>query len=207
MQKSALLELLRSPLAVAHIAMRAIGEALVMLVITVFMFMIFSVFLMNWQTLMISSASQYENVLEHRWHRSDLIEHFPKSIPTAAREVRFHFNAAFLQGGSSIELRARLPAEVIEGIERTYRPRAKGVFDAAGDPVGSDQEALLLPKLGFRTVPPQMSLDPPRATALPADFETLLLWSSEPVNLNHPHAGGISISRQRGEVVYWAEGG
>ena len=187
--------------------MRAIREAVSLLAAAVGLFIIWNITTTFWQLTRISRVSHYENVLNHRWHRSDLIEHFPESIPETAREVKFHFNAGYLQGGAAIELRVRLPADIIEEIDRTYRPRAKSVFDAAGDPVESNAKADPLPKLSFHTVPFEIDPTSGRFTPLPEGFETLLLWSPESVNLNHPRGAGITISHQRREVIYWAQDG
>ena len=50
-----------------------------------FVFLILlNVALMMWQLTPIADVTQYENVINLRWLRPDLIQHFPKTIPSDA---------------------------------------------------------------------------------------------------------------------------
>ena len=180
---------------------RLVGTAAV----TLGLFVVFSFVLMSWQGMMITNPRLYEIVLNHRWLATDLIEHFPESIPKSAENVVFYYTGGLLQAGSTLELRVRLSAEAVDEVERNYRPQAIGRFDAVRKPASDDVTVKILPKLHFQTLPAEANWA--LRTAPLEEFETLLLQAPEPVNLNHPKAAGVSIDRARNEVIYWAEYG
>jgi len=52
-----------------------------LLAATVIIFILFNIALMSWQLTPISAVSKFENVKRLRWHRNDLLEHFPEKFP------------------------------------------------------------------------------------------------------------------------------
>ncbi len=189
--------------------MKKITHVFGVLVATVILFILFNYALMLWQLTPISAVSMYENVKSLRWHREDLVEHFPETIPTRARAPQFYYRAGFLQGGSSIELRLQMPAEIVEEVYATYRPRAKLIFKGGKElPRGAD-DPNILPKWHFYTFSPDYNETSSLPPLLPQDFDTLLLsshsYNSNPTDWNHGDSSGISISRKRREIIYWAE--
>jgi len=172
-------------------------------------FYIFDAVLMLWQLTPITTASKYNNVMTLRWHDQQLIEHFPEQIPSDAENTRFYYRAGFLQGGSTIELRVKVPAKHVEEVYTAYRPKAKIILNGAEKLDRGTSNPDMLPKWSFVTFPPNENEIPGTHTLLPKDFEILLLssepYKSNPTDWNHGKATGISISRQRREIIYWAE--
>lgn len=180
-----------------------------LLAATVILFILFDIALMLWQLTPISAVSKYENVKRLRWHRKDLVEHFPETIPSGARDPRFYYRAGFLQGGASIELRLQLSAESVEEVYATYMLLAKSIFNGANKlPSGSNNPGIL-PKWRFFTFPPEQNETAGVPTLLPQDFENMLLssypYKSKPTDWNHGESSGIAISKERSEIIYWAE--
>lgn len=189
--------------------MKKVVQIFGLLAAAVVVFILFDIALMMWQLTPISSVSKYENVKKLRWHREALVEHFPETISSRARNPKFYYRAGFLQGGASIELRLQMPAEFIEAARATYTPRAKFIFAGAENLPSGTNNPDILPKWRFFTIPPEQNETPGVPPLLPPDFEILLLssypYKSNPTDWNHGESSGISISKKRNEIIYWAE--
>jgi len=189
--------------------MKKIGKFIGFLVAIVIFFYVFDAALMLWQLTPITIASKYQNVMTLRWHDQHLVEHFPEQIPSDAGNPRFYYRAGFLQGGSTIELRVQMPAKDVEKVYASYRPRAEAIFNGGIKLERGTDNPDMLPKWSFFTFPPDENETPGTYSLLPKDFEILLLsshpYKSNPTDWNHGQSSGISISRQRREIIYWAE--
>ena len=189
--------------------MNQAAQAVGFLIAAFIAFFLFNIALMSWQLTPISAASMYENVRNLRWHRDDLAEHFPETIPASARNPGFYYRAGFLQGGASIELRIEMPAKFVEDVYATHLPLAKSVFNGNQQLLRGTDEPIDLLKGYFYTFPRTHDESPSSRPLLPDDFETLLLSShphrSGPADWNRGESRGISISRERREIIYWAE--
>ena len=126
-----------------------------------------------------------------------------------AGNPRFYYAAGLLQGGSTIELRVQMPARDVEDVYATYRPQAKAVFNGGDKLEQGIEKQDILPKWNFMTFTPDENETLGFHSLLPKDFEILLLtaqpYKSSPMDWNHGRSSGISVSRQRREVIYWAE--
>lgn len=175
----------------------------------VVLFALFEFALVFWQLAHITDVSKYENVKTLRWLREDLIEHFPETIPATAQNPKLHYNGGFLQGGAAIELRLQMPAESIEEIYSTYIRQAKAIYKGVEEHSRDAGNLSMLPKLNFYTGPRQRNETQDAAPLLPQDFEIILLssrpYKSNPTDWNHGESTGISISKKRNEIIYWAE--
>ena len=169
-----------------------------------FIFILFYYALIMWQLTAITSVSKYGNVINLRWLRPDLIGHFPDRVPLDAQEKRFYYRAGFLQGGSSIELKIRMPEEFVREVRATYISQAKSVFNGAENLKRGSDGPDVPPKWNFFTFSSDRNETTVESQHLPQDFEILLL-SPYPSNLNHGETSGIGISQKRGEIIYWAE--
>ena len=193
--------------------MKKIAKVLIKIVIAVILiailFFISTTLLMWWQLTPVTNVFKYEKVKSSRWHRPDLIHHFPKAIPSNAQNPQFYFRAGFLQGGATIELRLQMPENFVEDVYTTYRPKAKIVFNGAEELDRGAENPNMLPKWHFYTSPQIKGETTEVIPLLPSDFEILLLSShpyrKAPVSWNHGDCSGISISRKRNEIIYWAE--
>jgi hypothetical protein len=111
--------------------MKKVAQIFSLLIATVILFILFDIALMMWQLTPVSAVPKYENVKCLRWHRKDLVEHFPETIPSRARDPKFYCRAGFLQGGASIELQLHMPAKFVEDIYETYIAQARSIFNGA----------------------------------------------------------------------------
>lgn len=174
-------------------------------VTTVILFFLFNFALMTWQLTPISDVSKYENVKRLRWHRKDLLEHFPETIPSRIQDPRFFYRAGFLQGGASIELRMELPQREFDTIVKKNRAKAKFILNHLGKAKSGKftGEVHFAPKSGFYTVYRAELTDEYQIGPLPDDFETFCLHIEG--HFNHGESSGISVSKERREIIYWAE--
>ena len=189
--------------------MKTILKFFAFLIVILFFFYIFDAALKLWQLTPITNASKYQNVMTLRWHDQNLVKHFPEKIPSDAGHAQFYYRAGFLQGGSSIELRLQLPERDVEEAYAAYVPKAKAIFNESDKLDRGTTNPDMLPKWRFFTFPLGENQTPGTHTLLPNDFEILLLLSqpykSNPTNWNHGRSSGVSISRDRREIIYWAE--
>ncbi len=193
--------------------MNKIAKVLIKIVIAVILiailFLLSTTLLMWWQLTPVTNVSKYDKVISNRWHRPDLIQHFPKEIPSNAQNPQFYFRAGFLQGGATIELKLQMPESLVEEIYETYRPKAKFLFNGAEELDRGAENSNMLPKWHFYTSPQIQAERTESLPLLPSDFEVLLLSSQpykiDPVSWNHGECSGLSISRKRNEIIYWAE--
>ena len=189
--------------------MKKIAKFTFFLISIIIFFFIFDATLMLWQLTPITKISKYRNVKSLRWRDQSLIEHFPERIALNAGNPRFYYRAGLLQSGSTIELRVQMPAKVVEEVYDTYRPQAKAVFNGVDKLEQGAERQAVLPKWNFMTFPPTENETLGAHSLLPKDFEILLLtaqpYKSNPMDWNHGRSSGISISRHRREIIYWAE--
>lgn len=191
----------------ASSTVNAIRETLTVVILTAMLLPVLSFTLSFWQLQPLEQPRQYTTALTHRWLRADLAEHFPSEIPPAATAIKFRFNAGYLQGGATLELRVRLPAEAVAELERQYRDSALAIFDGSGNQLHGDPEHDVLPKSHFFTAAQRADAQFTEPYQLSDDFEILLLRAPLPVNLNHPRGAGIAIDRAHGDVIFWASNG
>ena len=139
----------------------------------------------------ILDVNQYETILKS--YDPKLTRHFPPHVPGSAMQVQFYYLPAFLQGGSYLQLRCKLPSEEINALLDRYRPIAKQI--------GSNNEIAAsdgIPLTSFHGEP-----------QLPEDFQILILggepYKTNPADWNHGYTYGLAISTQRQEVIYYAD--
>ena len=189
--------------------MKKIARVLTLVLATIILFFLLINAFVWWHLRPITSVSKYQHVKKGRWHNPKLVEHFPDTIPSSARHIEFYYRPGFLQGGSTIELRIQMPENLVEDIYTTYRPRAKSVFGGAERLDRSASNPNMLRKWTFYTFQEDQFETTDEMSLLPPDFEILLLssrpYKTSPVDWNHGDCSGISVSRKRREVIYWAE--
>ncbi len=139
-------------------------------------------------------VNQYEAIVHEaivHGYGHELTEHFPPHIPSNAREVKFYYEPGFLQGGSLLQLRCKLPADEIATLRDRYLPLAKRVYSGSAIPITSFYNEKQIPG------------------DLPQDFQILILggkpYKTNPVDWNHGYTYGLAISTQRQEVIYYAD--
>lgn len=139
----------------------------------------------------IFDVNQYEAIVQS--YGPKLTPHFPPHIPSDATGVKFYYEPAFLQGGSYLQLRCRLPADEIAALLEQYLPIAKEVRSSNEMAVNND-----IPLTSFYG-----------EMQLAGDFRILILggepYKTNPVDWNHGYTYGLAISTQRQEVIYYAD--
>jgi len=135
----------------------------------IILFIVFDALLMAWQLTPITAVSKYRHVKGLRWHRQDLVGHFPEKIPPDAKNAVFYYRAGFLQGGSSIELRVHMPEEFVEEVCSTYEPQAKFIFRGAERTEKEPDDPDGPPKATFFTFPLDQHETPREGILLPQD--------------------------------------
>lgn len=162
-----------------------------------------------WSVDSVSNPVDYEHVLKKRWKNAKLVYHFPSQIPAYADAVKFHYQDGFLQGGATIELRYQTSSQFVEPLLKQYRCAAKTIVRGDNEWANADVDIDMLPKWIFHTVERHEIPEDKPFALLPADFEILLLFSCpyriDPVSWNHGESSGISVSRLRNEVIFWAD--
>jgi hypothetical protein len=138
-----------------------------------------------------TDISKYEELLHD--YSSELTQHFPDHIPENATQVRFYYLPAFMQGGSFLQLRCKLPLGEVNALLTRYRPIARQVGTSA-----QIQASAKIPLTSFEG-----------QTNLASDFQILILGGepgkTNPVDWNHGYTYGLAISIQRQEVIYYAD--
>jgi hypothetical protein len=73
----------------------------------------------------VTDITQYSKILNNPWKDSPLVQHFPKTIPAEAKNVKIHYVPGFLQGGSMLQLQMTLPPAKIAEIQAQLRKVAQ----------------------------------------------------------------------------------
>jgi len=153
----------------------------------------------------VTNVDKYAGILDTYWDsRRDLVGHFPRPIPANARTVRFSFRPAFLQGGAHVQLRCSLPPEQIEEQYAYFASkRTKSFFGGNASDHMNMREGM--PTSSFYT-------GDTRDNRFPPDYEIMIFDEvlkeenrSAGFYWNHARCHGVAISRERHEIVYWAE--
>jgi hypothetical protein len=153
----------------------------------------------------VKDVGRYSEILDERWRSEEhLVEHFPRPIPSNAQEVRFSFQPAFLQGGTCIQLRCRMPADSISELyDRFSRNKTRSYF-------GGDTNRHMNMKEGMPTTCFYTSGS--KNVEFPEDYEIMIFdkilkEEDRPAGFywNHGRSHGVAISQKNNEIVYWAE--
>ncbi|MEI8194865.1 MAG: hypothetical protein WCI73_03035 [Phycisphaerae bacterium] len=147
-----------------------------------------------------TDVRDYHAQLEQWMEVSDprLFTHFPPTIPSQARNVRFSAQLGFGQGGGHIQLRLELPSEEIARLEKQF-PAATTTHVAATS-----------------TAPAWAVLRPPFYTAdtheeeidsIMEDYRIQVLYAIDRSSgtLVSGEFAGVAISPKRHEIIYWLE--
>ncbi|MEI7836164.1 MAG: hypothetical protein WCK05_07105, partial [Planctomycetota bacterium] len=125
----------------------------------------------------------------------DLVDHFPPTIPWEAERVRFSHFPGLLQGGANIQLRYRTSPEEIASLHGRFFPMRTREFWGGNIRI-HDNLPNGAPTTWFHTGD--------GGAVFPDDYQILVL-DKEPKGGNHFCSHGVAISKQRNEIVYWAE--
>jgi hypothetical protein len=152
----------------------------------------------------VTTRYAYQPILKYRWETKNLVEHFPAKIPDDAKDIKFYYRAGLMQGGTNIELRMQMPEREFESIIQKHRTSAILILDHLGVKIDkeSDQKVDFELSLKFYTVSRTELTDEYQIGPLPVGYEIFLLHLKG--HWNHGKTAGISASRERKEIIYWA---
>lgn len=128
----------------------------------------------------IRTPARYDHVLQ-KYRSAEFITHFPRSIPGAAENVRFHYQPMIMQGAGFMELRFVLDAGELARVRKSMRRLGQ-----------VDEKSQMKPRDHF--------YGPSRDDL--SSFDEHAEFMTEPAN--HGHSGGIALNSTTGEVLYWA---
>lgn len=144
----------------------------------------------------VTNVKRYDEIVE-RW-ADDMVYHFPRPIPADAQDVLFSFQPGFV--GSHIQLRYSTTSDTIAALYEHFSEQATVSFNGGNynDHVNAEggiaTTSFYTSDSDYRTFPSDyevMSFDPGLIERKGGGYYSL------------PH--GVAISRQRNEIVYWAE--
>lgn len=153
----------------------------------------------------VTDVRKYADILNDYWsYNQDLVSHFPRPIPSDADGVRFSFLPAFLQGGAHIQLRySSLPNRISELYDHFAAEKTKSF-------VGGDTNDHMNMKGGMPTT--FFYTSGSDSHEFPDDYEIIIFdkvlkEEDRPQGhyWNHGQSHGVAISKERSEIVYWAE--
>lgn len=153
------------------------------------------------------AVAQYDDIIHTPpWQGIDLLRHFPDPIPVEAEHIRFYYCPPFLQGGAVFQLRMRLPAAQIEALYNRFAPFAIHIFEG-GYTYNHMMAPYYLPTTHFS------STSDDDEDALPADYAVMVLYDEpgkagadpQSNSWNHGRNFGVAISKERRDIIYWAE--
>ena len=152
----------------------------------------------NQATTEVTNVRKYEKILRYwRPEKPDsIVGHFPDSIPANATTVSFSYFPKFLQGGAHIQLRLALSEATIEGLyKKSSARKIKSFF-------GGDKLEHMKMKEGIPTT--YFFTGDANDLSFPDDYEVMPFKKGKK-NWHHSNSHGVAISKQRREIVYWAE--
>jgi hypothetical protein len=188
------------------------GLALATLIIGI-LFLSVNMYYVVRSTAAIEDLSQYSRIIKaHKEAESPLVTHFPAEISEHARNVKFYYLPAFMQGASILQLRMQLTPVEIQQIQEQIKPQAVRWYV----PGGNDNSPLVETSPdGSYTVSYEYS----SYTGAPGnggttgepfskDYSIYVLYDargSPTYDWNHPELYGVAINGATSEVVYWME--
>jgi hypothetical protein len=147
-----------------------------------------------------TEQAEYREVRD-RLGDSDLVRHFPPTIPNNATNSEFVYFGGFMQGGAFIQLRLQLPPGEVAKLLQEYHSKAKYQF------IGGDTSAHANEPKGVPTTYFYTSGTDDRS--FPNNYETLVLdaqpGGAPDSEWNHGYSYGVVISLEHSEIIYWAE--
>jgi hypothetical protein len=155
----------------------------------------------------VTDVAQYPKILNNPWKDSPLVQHFPKTIPAEAKNVKIHYVPGFLQGGSMLQLQMTLPPAKIAEIQAQLRKVAQRKYISGAKDNSPVQETSADGQMSI-TFEYKYYLGKSGEQNFPENYEILVLSDTRGAptyNWNHSQMHGVAIDSTTSEVVYWAE--
>jgi hypothetical protein len=152
----------------------------------------------------VTVVRRYDEILSQRWNgERNLVQHFPQPIPSDARDVRFAFRPHFLQGGAYVQLRYSTTPDIIAELYERFSSIKTKSF------IGGERHIHRNAKDGMPTT--DFYTSGSKDHKFPDDYEIMIFdkvlkeKDRGPEFWNHGETHGVAISKERNEIVYWAE--
>jgi hypothetical protein len=155
----------------------------------------------------VTDVAQYSKILNDPWKDSPLVQHFPKTIPAEAKNVKIHYVPGFLQGGSILQLQMTLPPAKIAEIQAQLRKVAQRKYIPGAKDNSPTQETSTDGQMSI-TFEYKYYLGKSDVQNFPENYEILVLSDTRGAptyNWNHSQMHGVAIDPTTSEIVYWAE--
>ena len=149
----------------------------------------------------IETSPQKYSTLITQWTPTGLVAHFPNSLPASASNIKLSAFPGFLQGGAWLQVRLTLPSAEVSKIYDDATKIAKDFYDGGGVFKSVNSKVDGLPGTNFHTSDNQHAPD------FPDDYRIFVLAAQRPGG-NTWESGkcyGVVVSKQRNEVIYYAE--
>jgi hypothetical protein len=152
------------------------------------------------QTKIETSPTKYALLITD-WTPTGLVAHFPNPLPAAASAVKLSAFPGLLQGGAWFQVRLTLrPAEVSKLYDEATK-KAKDFYDGGTRYTSCNSKTNGLPGTSFYTSDTKQG-------EFPVDYR-VFVFAAQDAGGNPPYQSGTSygvvISKQRNEVLYYAE--
>ena len=136
------------------------------------------------------------------WTPTGLVAHFPNPLPATASNIKLSAFPGFLQGGAWFQVRLTLsPAEVSKAYDDASKI-AKDFYDGGTVYTSLNSKTNGLPGTSFHTS------DIEKQSEFPADYRIFVFAAQDAGGTPPFQSGkcyGVVISKQRHEVIYYAE--
>jgi hypothetical protein len=155
----------------------------------------------------VNDVAQYSKILNNPWKDSPLVQHFPKTIPAEAKNVKIHYVPGFLQGGSMLQLQMTLPPAKIAEIQAQLRKVAQRKYIPGAKDNSPTQETSADGQMSI-TFEYKYYLGKSDVQNFPENYEILVLSDTRGAptyDWNHSQLHGVAIDPTTSEIVYWAE--
>jgi hypothetical protein len=155
----------------------------------------------------VTDVAEYPRILSEPWKDSPLVQHFPKTIPAEAKNVKIHYVPGFLQGGSMLQLQMNLPPAKIAEIQAQLRKVAQRKYIPGAKDNSPIQETSADGQMSV-TFKYKYYLGKTAEQLFPDNYEILVLSDTRGApayDWNHSQMHGVAIDPTTSEIVYWAE--
>jgi hypothetical protein len=147
-----------------------------------------------------TSPRKYTQLITN-WTPTGLVAHFPNPLPSTASNVKLSAFPGFLQGGAWFQVRLTLPASEVSKLYDDATKAAKDFYDGGTTYTSVNSRTNGLPGTSFHT-------SDNKQEEFPADYRVFVFAAQDAGGNPHYQSGkcyGVVISKQRNEVIYYAE--
>lgn len=148
-----------------------------------------------------NSGSRYSSLITD-WTPTGLIAHFPKPLPATASNVKISSFPGLLHGGGHFQVRMTLPAAEVSKVYDDASKTAKDFYDGGTKFTSVNSKTNGLPGTTFHTS------DSQKYTEFPEDYRIFVFAAQTGGGIPPWQSGtcyGVVVSKQRNEVIYYAE--